>query len=99
VRYLRAKRDATHAPIVAGLLAHGRSVLELHAVGGGAPDALVGNHGWDYLLEFKIPGHEKTRRSPTHMRTREKQQKFRDSWRGHPVAVVTSLEEALFVTE
>ena len=93
--YRTAKRDANHAAIVAALRAVGCSVLELHAVGGGCPDLLVGSRGWDYLLEVKIPGYERIRQSPKHRETLARQAEFRGAWRGHPVSVVTSLDEAL----
>jgi hypothetical protein len=89
------KKDTNHKEIVEGLRRYGCSVLELHAVGGGCPDLLVGRCGWDRLVEVKIPDHLRQRRGATHEATRERQQRFRDLWRGATVVQVTCLEEAL----
>lgn len=48
-----SKRDANHGEIVRALLAVGCTVVDLHAVGKGAPDLLVGRKGLNYLLEVK----------------------------------------------
>lgn len=93
-RYRSAKKDANHAEIVAALKAVGCSVVELHAVGGGVPDLLVGYNGWDYLLEVKRPGVAGKARGARQAATNEKQKKFRDDWRGHTVAVVDSVSSA-----
>jgi hypothetical protein len=95
IRYRTARRDANHAAIVAGLRAAGCSVLELHAVGGGCPDLLVGAKSWDYLLEIKRPGWQRYAKSGTAPATLKRQADFRASWRGHPVAVVETLDQAL----
>lgn len=54
--YRRVKRDGNHTPIVQALRSAGRSVVELHQVGKGVPDLLV---GWGrsnmLLLEVKDP--------------------------------------------
>jgi hypothetical protein len=93
MRFRRAaKKDATHDPIVSGLRAHGYSVAEHHdAPKAGHPDITVGGHGFDQMMELKTPGWE------GHIKpgTREAQQRFRDTWRGRPVVVVESLDEAL----
>ena len=94
-RYRTAKRDANHAGIVAALRSAGCSVLELHAVGDGCPDLLCGARGRDYLLEVKRPGVAGRARGASQARTNARQAGFRDAWRGHPVAVVTSAAEAL----
>lgn len=87
----RGKRDGTHAPIVRALRAAGRSVLELHRVGGGCPDLLV---GWGrarmVLLEVKDPA-GRDRIEPS-------QERFAREWRGTPVVVVRSVSEALAAT-
>jgi len=95
MRWRRAKRDATHAPIVKGLRALGWSVVESHAVGGGFPDAIVGGRGLTHLLEFKRPGVAGRKRGAVQAATNEAQARFADEWRGGPVHVVSSLDEAL----
>lgn len=91
----RAKVDANHRAIVAGLRAAGCSVLELHAVGGGCPDLLVGRAGWDRLIEVKregwTPPSPRSSEGPTYAKQRE----FADAWRGAPVVQATTLEDAL----
>jgi hypothetical protein len=86
--------DANHKEIVDGLRRFGCTVLELQAVGGGCPDILVGRNGWDRLIELKVPTHRK-QTGPKADATRERQAKFRDSWRGATVVQATCLEEAL----
>lgn len=97
MRFRRARRDASHAAIVAGLRAYGCSVLELHAVGSGCPDLLVGARRGDFLVEVKTPGSAYARKpsGKRQLPTAEKQALFRARWRGHPVAIVTTLNEAL----
>jgi Holliday junction resolvase len=90
----RAKRDVNHAGIVAGLRAAGCSVLELHAVGSGCPDLLVGRSGLTALMEIKRPGREKPH-GASELATAAAQAAFAEAWRGCPVLTVSSLEEAL----
>jgi len=86
----RGKRDGNHVPIVRGLRAAGRSVRELHGVGGGTPDLLVGWPGGMVLIEVKNPeGRNRIEKS---------QVKFADEWKGPPPVVVRSLAEALAAT-
>lgn len=87
----RARKDANHAAIVAGLRSVGVSVLELHQLGGGVPDVLAGRNGRERLLEVKPPG----ALSGGHKVSAPGQSEWAARWRGIPVAVVTSLDEAL----
>jgi hypothetical protein len=49
-----AKRvDQNQSDIVAALRAVGAAVVDLHAVGRGCPDILVGYQGRNYLMEIK----------------------------------------------
>lgn len=89
-----AKKDGNHRSIVNGLRALGFSVLELHAVGGGVPDILVGWNGRERLLEIKMPDGHKPR-GATQAETNERQAAFRDAWRGVPIGRVTTIEEAI----
>jgi hypothetical protein len=84
------KRDANQADIVAALFAAGCTVQDLHAVGGGCPDLLVGRIGRTYLIEVKAP---KNLRGDPKPLTPD-QVSWHSSWRGQ-VAVVTTPEEAL----
>jgi hypothetical protein len=79
------RRDNGHAEIVAALRQAGASVLDLGDQGGSAPDLLVGFRGIDQLLEVKAPGED----------PRPAQQAWHSFWRGHPVCVVHSVDEAV----
>lgn len=84
------KRDANQAPIVKALIEAGRAVLDLSGVGGGCPDILVGWGGHMLLIEIKNPeGRDKV--DP-------KQVDWHRTWKGTPVVVVRSVEEALAAT-
>jgi len=88
------KRDQNQAAIVAALFAAGCSVQDLHAVGGGCPDLLVGR--WTpegkrcYALEVK--GRKNKAGAP--MMLTPDQVAWHATWRGQ-VAIVTTPEEAL----
>lgn len=86
-----AKVDANQAEIVAALEAAGASVLSLAALGNGAPDLLAGWAGAEMvLLEVKHPARAKGRREPNALQT-----KWHGAWKGRPVAVVLTPEDAL----
>jgi Holliday junction resolvase len=81
-----AKRvDGPHAEIVKALRRCGCSVLDLSRVGEGAPDLLVGRAGHSMLLEVKSARGQ----------VRASQRAFTAAWRGCPVLVVRSVDEAL----
>jgi len=85
-RYLARHNPATDANqkgIVDNLRAIGASVWPLS--GKGIPDLLVGYRGDTFLLEVKIDHHAQLRPA---------QKAFHESWRGGPIAVVTSFDEA-----
>jgi hypothetical protein len=90
----RVHRDANHAPIVRALEGIGCTVLDLSSVGGGCPDVAVGRGGVTYLLEIKRPlgprggSHE-------HQTLKPHQAEWHARWRGGPVCVVRSVDEAL----
>lgn len=94
--YRKTKRDANHAEIVSALRAVGCSVTDLAAVGGGVPDLLVGIGSRNWLLEVKRPGVAGKKRGKTQAETNDKQETFRERWRGQ-VATVSTTEEALAV--
>ena len=83
---MRAKRtDANQSAIVAVLREVGATVVDLSAVGKGCPDLLVGHRGVTYLLEVKA---RKGRTTPD-------QDVFYAWWRGGPVHIVRTADEAL----
>jgi hypothetical protein len=90
----RVHRDSNHAPIVRALEAVGCTVLDLAAVGGGCPDMAVGYRGVTFMLEVKRPlgprggSHE-------HQTVKPHQAEWHARWRGGPVCVVRSVDEAL----
>lgn len=65
----------------------GASVFDAADVGGGFPDLVVGYKGRTYLFEVKGP----------QGRMSESQETFRGRWRGGPLIVVKTREEALAV--
>ena len=85
---MRAKRtDANQSAIIAVLRQVGATVVDLSAVGKGCPDLLVGHRGVTYLLEVKnVKGKNKT--TPD-------QDVFYAWWRGAPVTIVRTADEAL----
>lgn len=86
------KRDSNQAEIVAALFAAGCSVQDLHAVGGGCPDLLIGCNGAVYLLEVKVSKNLRGEPKPL----TPDQVEWHRAWRGQ-VAIVTTVEEALRV--
>lgn len=85
---MRAKRtDANQASIIAVLREVGATVVDLSAVGKGCPDLLVGHRGVTYLLEVKnVKG--RNRLTPD-------QDVFYAWWRGAPVTIVRTADDAL----
>jgi hypothetical protein len=85
---MRAKRtDANQSAIIAVLREVGATVVDLSAVGKGVPDLLVGHRGVTYLLEVKnVKG--KNRTTPD-------QDVFYAWWRGAPVTIVRTADDAL----
>ena len=81
-----ARADANQPPIVQALRTVGATVYSLHRVGAGVPDLLVGFRGVTYLLEVKEPkGGTLT----------PQQIDFGLTWKGRPISIVKSVEEAL----
>ena len=76
--------DANQSEIVTALRQAGCSVQDLHEVGHGCGDILVGRNGINYVLEIKAPGGK----------LNEREREWHSTWRGQ-VAVVHSAEEAL----
>lgn len=78
------KVDANQAEIVDFLYDMGASCLSLALLGNGAPDLLVGFCGVDRLWEIKRPG----------QKPRKNQELWHRMWKGRPVAVIWSREDA-----
>jgi hypothetical protein len=85
-----ARIDGPHTAIVKALRQAGASVLDLRSLGDGAPDLLVGFRGRDCLLEVKNGD-----KPPSARKLNAGQVEFVTLWRGHPVRVVHSPDEAL----
>jgi len=86
-----AKVDANQQDVIDALRAAGASVQSLGAVGNGCPDLLAGWGGRDMvLLEVKHPERTKCRREPNTL-----QQEWHKRWKGRPVVVVHTAEDAL----
>ena len=79
----RKRRDASEPAIIAVFKAAGWSVQQLHIPGG--PDLLLGAHGTAHLAEVKS-GKAKLR---------EGQDTWHQRWRGSPVRVLRTPEDAL----
>lgn len=82
----RANVDLNQSEIVEALRAVGATVQHLHFVGKGCPDLLVGYRLKNHLLEVKS--------GPKDNLTPDEAE-WHASWRGRPVTVVRSAEEAL----
>lgn len=89
---LAAKVDANQSEIVRALRRFGCYVQPLHTIGKGCPDLLVGRGGRTTLLEVKDGAKPPSARSLT-----PDQVEWIDAWRGAPVFVVSSVDEALHV--
>lgn len=85
-----AKTDANQGQIVQALQAVGCSVQSLAAIGKGCPDLLVGKGQWMALIEVKDGS-----KPPSARRVNDMQRAWHFAWKGPPVHVVKSVEEAL----
>ncbi len=81
----RGPRDANHGGIEQALKRCGASVIDLHAIGNGCPDLLVGFRGATFLLEVKMPK----------ATLEDSQATFDRDWKGYPIHVVRNEAEAL----
>ena len=96
-----SKRDANAPAIDAALVAAGASVQPLDMVGGGCPDRIVGYRGLTVLMEYKSHNTNAwTAKGKTYSYRRANslkpsQKEWIAAWRGQPVVIVYSPEEAL----
>ena len=78
------RTDANQSQIVRMLRDFGASVQDLHTVGHGCPDILVGYGGKNYAFEIKAPGGQLTK----------DEYEWQQSWRGN-YYIIHNIEEAL----
>lgn len=79
------RTDPNQKDIVDALRKAGYTVTLLHQAGEGVPDLVAGRHPIMRFLEVKVPG----------KKLNDRQKKFHGDWKGPPIGVVTSPEEAL----
>lgn len=84
------RRDANQARIVQALRDVGASVAITAGAGNGLPDLLCGWRGETFLLEVKDGDKPASQRKLT-----AAEAYFVEHWRGRPVAIVESVEDAL----
>ena len=77
--------DKNQSEIVHALRQVGATVILLHEAGEGIPDLLIGYRRETYLMEVK----SKTGK------LNERQQLWHSDWRGDPVSIVRSIDDAL----
>ncbi len=80
-----AKVDRNHGAIVEAFRRHPSvSVFSTATLGGGVPDLILGVDGWTVPVEVKV-GNNKLN---------ELQRSWHQSWRGTPVVIVRTVDEA-----
>lgn len=89
--YTPRRVDANHAEVVAALRAIGATVLDIHDIGNGAPDLVVGFRAVNLLLKIKDGRKPVSARKLT-----EDEQKFFEEWRG-PIHIVYGVADAIDV--
>lgn len=91
-----ARPDEGQATIANAFRGCGALVVDLHLVGGGVPDLLIGIDGLNVLVEVKKPrGPRGGERSSSGQKLNEKQASFHHDWRGGPIFVVRSEAEVV----
>ena len=84
-----ARTDNNHAAIVKAFRQIGATVQNLHAVGGGCPDVLVGFRGVNVLVEIKDGA-----KAASAQRLTAQQFEWHATWAGQ-VCIVNSIEDAV----
>ena len=102
-RYAR-RVDANHREVVTALLAVGCSVFDASSVGRGFVDLVAGRQGRTYLIEIKRGASPSVRKDGYTRKGKAgvlmaNQAEFAATWRGAPVIVVRSVDEALSALE
>ena len=77
--------DANQKSIVEALRQFGATVFDTHEVGHGYADICVGFKGMNYLFEIKTECGKLTKA----------EQEFRGSWRGAPIYIIRSIDDAI----
>lgn len=99
MRFRKAHKDINHDEVKEDLLRLGFSVQDLHMVGRGCPDMLLGKHKQTFLVELKSDREYAVKnRSATSVRRgklEESQVQWIENWRGSPVIVARTTEEIL----
>jgi hypothetical protein len=85
-----AKVDANQPAIVQALRALGAFVQPLHTVGDGCPDLLVAFRNRTFLIEVKDGN-----KAPSATLLTPDQRKWHAAWKGGPLWVVHSVEQAI----
>lgn len=80
--------DSNQKKIVDNLREMGMTVIDLHEVGHGCPDIVVGYRGVNFLFEVK----------GKHGRLTDNQVELHESWRGQ-IAVIRSTSDAVSIIE
>jgi hypothetical protein len=86
-----SRQDANSEILDNAFRGMGDSVLDLHLVGKGCPDRLVGIDGANVLVEYKRPPGPKGGMHDRNLT--DSQIEFRAKWRGAPVHVVRTVED------
>lgn len=89
-RLYKRNKDGNHSEVVGALRACGASVHAIESVEAGLPDLLVGLFGLTELVEVKDGSKAKSAQ-----RLSDAQVRWHTSWRGRPVTVVRSVDDAL----
>ncbi len=84
---MESRKDANQNDIVEELEAAYCSVEDLHKVGGGVPDILVGHNIRNFLFEIKVEGEY----------LRPNQEKWHDIWRGQAITIWTAHEALVYM--
>jgi len=91
-RFRARQKDASHRAVVAAFRALGCSVLVIEEAEKGAPDLIVGVAGQDHGVEVKPTRAQALRKDQT--TPRASQQAFHERWRGAPIQVARTIEDA-----
>lgn len=86
----RVSRDLNHFEIIGALRDCGVHVFDASHIGGGFPDVIASRNDQVYLLEIKNPDNWYGKRGLS-----ASQERFSEAWRGIPIQVVRSVDEAL----
>lgn len=89
------RKDNSHRAIARGLLALGFSVADTSNLGHDFPDLVIGKFGIDAKVECKTLDRRKNGLKTAAELLSDGQKDFKSQWKGSPVIVAYSLEDAL----